>query len=86
MGILLWLMIGIVLAASAKLVMPGPDAGGMYAALPIGIGGALLGGTLSTLYLRGSALGIEAPGVMAAIAGSMIVLFGYRSYAMRGAV
>jgi uncharacterized membrane protein YeaQ/YmgE (transglycosylase-associated protein family) len=83
MGILLWIVCGLVAGSGAKLVMPGPNAGGLALAIPLGIGGAVLGGLLGTL-LGGSVTGIDFRSLVMAIIGSIAVLFSYRSYALRG--
>ena len=52
MGILGWIVFGLIVGAIAKLLMPGRDPGGIIITLVLGIVGALLGGFL------GRALGI----------------------------
>ncbi len=44
MGILGWILFGLVVGALAKLVMPGRDPGGIIITMLIGIAGAVLGG------------------------------------------
>ena len=51
-------------------------------ALPLGIGGAVLGGLAGSL-LAGTTMGVDFRSVLIAIIGSLAVLFSYRSYAMR---
>jgi uncharacterized membrane protein YeaQ/YmgE (transglycosylase-associated protein family) len=46
MGILWTLIIGLVVGAIAKLLMPGRDPGGIIVTLLIGVAGALLAGVL----------------------------------------
>jgi uncharacterized membrane protein YeaQ/YmgE (transglycosylase-associated protein family) len=77
MGILWTLIIGLVVGAIAKLLMPGRDPGGIIVTMLIGVAGALLAGFL------GRAMGWyndpgEGPGIIAAIIGAMILLFLYR--------
>ena len=82
MGILLWIVFGLIAGLGAKLVMPGPNAGGLAAAIPLGIGGAVLGGLVGTL-LGGTMMGIDFRSLVMAIIGSIAVLFSYRYYALR---
>lgn len=82
MGILLWIVFGVAAGSVARLVMPGPSAGGMPMALSLGIGGALLGGLVGTL-LGGTVTGFDFRSLVMAIIGSLAVLFSYRSFAMR---
>lgn len=84
MGILLWIAFGTVAGFFAKSVMEGPNAGGIAVAIPLGIGGGLAGGFLSTLFQNGTATGFDFRGLMMAVAGSLFLLFCYRCYAMRG--
>jgi uncharacterized membrane protein YeaQ/YmgE (transglycosylase-associated protein family) len=77
MGILWTLIIGLVVGAIAKLLMPGRDPGGIIVTMLIGVAGALLAGFL------GRALGWYSdpgtgPGIIAAVIGAMILLFLYR--------
>ena len=46
MGILGWIVFGLVVGAIAKLLMPGRDPGGIIVTMVLGIVGALLGGFL----------------------------------------
>lgn len=76
MGILGWILFGLVIGALAKLVMPGRDPGGIIVTILLGIVGALLGGFL------GRALGLYQPGEPAgfvgALIGAIVVLLIYR--------
>jgi len=82
MGVPLWIVFGLVAGSLAKLVMPGPSAGGIAAAIPLSIGGALLGGWVGSL-LAGTMAGADYRSLLMAMIGSLAVLFSYRSYAMR---
>jgi uncharacterized membrane protein YeaQ/YmgE (transglycosylase-associated protein family) len=48
MGILGWVVIGLVVGALAKLIMPGKDPGGILVTLVLGVLGGLLGGFVSS--------------------------------------
>jgi uncharacterized membrane protein YeaQ/YmgE (transglycosylase-associated protein family) len=79
----LWtLIIGLVVGAIAKLLMPGKDPGGFIVTMLIGVVGALLAGFL------GRALGWyqnpgEGPGIIASIIGAIILLLLYRLFTGR---
>ena len=81
MSILAWIVIGLIVGALAKLVMPGRDPGGMIVTILLGVGGALLGGAI------GRALGMYEPGQpagwMMSILGAIVILAGYRAVAGR---
>jgi len=83
MGIVLWVMFGILAGSLARLVMPGPRAGGFAVSLPLGIGGAVIGGMLSVMFGIGSAMEFDFRSLLMAITGSLLLLFSYRSFAMR---
>jgi uncharacterized membrane protein YeaQ/YmgE (transglycosylase-associated protein family) len=76
MGILGWIIFGLVIGALAKFVMPGRDGGGIIVTMLLGIVGALVGGFL------GRALGLYGPnepaGFVGALVGAIIVLLIYR--------
>ena len=76
MSILWMLVIGLVVGALAKLVMPGRDPGGIIVTMLIGIAGSLLAGFL------GRAAGWYGPnqgaGFIASIIGAVILLAIYR--------
>ena len=73
MGFLWTLIIGLVVGAIAKLLMPGRDPGGIIITMLIGVAGALLAGFL------GRALGwyadpAQGPWIIASIIGAMVLL------------
>jgi uncharacterized membrane protein YeaQ/YmgE (transglycosylase-associated protein family) len=79
MGILTWIILGLIVGALAKWIMPGDDPGGIFITILIGIAGALLGGFLSTaIGIGGGVTGFNLGSVVIAILGSLLLLFGYR--------
>lgn len=81
MGIPVWIFLGIVTGSVARLAMPGPRAGGLAVAIPLGIGGALLGGAMSRWGMLHS---YDVRDFLMAMIGALAVLVAYRSSAMRG--
>lgn len=81
LGLMLWIAFGVVAGSVAHLVMKGPSAGGLAMAIPLGIGGALVGGGIGTLLGPMSA-GVDIRALLLAVAVSMGVLFCYRCYAL----
>ncbi len=83
MGVIGWIVFGLIVGVIAKLLMPGRDPGGFIITILLGIVGALLGGFL------GRALGWYAPnqpaGYLMSIVGAMLVLFLGRKMGMGGA-
>jgi uncharacterized membrane protein YeaQ/YmgE (transglycosylase-associated protein family) len=77
MGILVTLIVGLIVGAIAKLLMPGKDPGGIIITMLLGVAGAFVAGFL------GKALGWyhdpgSGPGIIASIIGAMILLGVYR--------
>lgn len=77
MHIIITLIVGLVVGALAKLVMPGRDPGGIIVTMLLGVAGALVAGFLGH-SLGWYAVG-EGPGLIASIFGSVILLAIYRA-------
>lgn len=70
---------GLIAGALAKLVMPGPDPGGILVTILIGIAGAFVGGwLLSLLGFSGSTGGISLGSIFTATIGAIVLLVVYR--------
>lgn len=84
MGILSWILFGLIVGALAKLVMPGKDPGGIIVTMLLGIVGSLLGGFI------GQAMGFysqgQGAGWLMSILGAIVVLAIYRMMFARRAV
>ena len=78
MGIFTWIVLGLIVGALAKFVMPGDDPGGIIVTILIGIAGAFLGGFIGTAMGVGSVTGFNMLSILLAIAGSIILLVIYR--------
>lgn len=79
MGILAWIVLGLIAGAIAKAIMPGRDPGGLIVTMLIGIVGAVLGGFLgTTLFGTGTVSGINLPSLLIAVVGALVLLFIYR--------
>jgi len=82
-GLIGWIVSGIIIGALAKLVMPGRDPGGIFVTMGLGIAGALLGGFVGqSLGLYGEG---QAAGWIMSILGAIILLVIYRMVAGRRA-
>jgi uncharacterized membrane protein YeaQ/YmgE (transglycosylase-associated protein family) len=81
MGILAWILFGLVVGIIAKLLMPGRDPGGFIVTILLGIAGALLGGFLGrAMNLYGPN---ESAGWIVSILGAIILLAIYRMMVRR---
>jgi uncharacterized membrane protein YeaQ/YmgE (transglycosylase-associated protein family) len=83
MGILTWIVFGLIAGALAKWIMPGPDPGGIIVTMLIGIAGAIVGGMVGTLIGFGSVTGFDIRSFAIAIGGALLLLFGYRQLKKR---
>lgn len=85
MGIIGWIVLGLLAGAIAKFIMPGDDPGGIIVTMLIGIVGALLGGFLAATLFNVSVNDsfFDFATWVSAIVGSLILLFVYRTVASR---
>ncbi len=81
MGIIGWILLGIVGGVIAKALLPGNDPGGLIVTIIIGIVGALLGGFLARALGLGDPIDefFDVSTWLAAIIGSIILLVIYRA-------
>jgi uncharacterized membrane protein YeaQ/YmgE (transglycosylase-associated protein family) len=81
MGILGWILLGIVAGVIAKALLPGDDPGGFIVTVIIGIVGALLGGFLARALGFGDPIDefFDVSTWLAAIIGALILLVVYRA-------
>jgi len=78
MGILTWILLGLIAGALAKFIMPGRDPGGIIVTILIGILGAVLGGYLGGVMGFGGVNTFDLRGIAVATAGSILLLFIFR--------
>ena len=78
MGIISWILLGLVAGALAKFLMPGRDPGGCFITILIGIAGAVAGGFLGQLVGLGHIESFDLGGILIATLGSLILLIAYR--------
>ena len=78
MGILSWILLGLIVGALAKFLMPGDDPGGIFVTIGIGIAGAFVGGFVASLLGIATTGGFSIGGIAVATGGALLLLFGYR--------
>jgi uncharacterized membrane protein YeaQ/YmgE (transglycosylase-associated protein family) len=83
MGILAWIVFGLIAGAVGQFIMPGDDPGGQgcrgwLITMVIGIAGAVVGGFIGTALGLGGVSGFNVGSFLIAIAGALIVLFIWR--------
>ena len=78
MGLILFLIVGLIAGFIARALVPGPDPMGWVGTMVLGVVGSFVGGTLAAL-LFGGTLELSATGLIGSIVGSMIVLLLWRA-------
>jgi uncharacterized membrane protein YeaQ/YmgE (transglycosylase-associated protein family) len=75
-GIVGWIVLGLLAGLIAKAIMPGEDRGGFILTTLLGIGGALLGGFLASVFGLGDPIDefFDLSTWFAAIIGSLVIL------------
>ena len=81
MGIISWIIFGLIAGALAKWIMPGKDSGGLILTSVLGIVGAFVGGFVGSLFGLGTTGGFSVMGLITAVGGALRVLFAYRRFA-----
>jgi uncharacterized membrane protein YeaQ/YmgE (transglycosylase-associated protein family) len=81
MGILTWIIVGLIAGALAKLIMPGDDPGGIIVTIIIGIVGAFIGGFVFNLLGSSGVSGFNIWSLIVATVGAIILLAIYRAVA-----
>ncbi|HEX4683696.1 MAG TPA: GlsB/YeaQ/YmgE family stress response membrane protein [Gemmatimonadaceae bacterium] len=79
MGIIAWIVLGLIAGAIAKAIMPGKDPGGIIVTMLIGIVGAFLGGIIGNTVAGQGLNGFSLWSILLAIVGALILLWIYRA-------
>ncbi len=79
MGILSWILMGLIVGVIAKLVMPGPDPGGIFITILLGIGGAFVGGYVGSFLGLGSVTGLNLGSLLLSVGGAVLILILHRT-------
>ena len=84
MGILSWIVMGLIAGAIAKFLMPGDDPGGFIVTIVLGIVGAVVGGFIATALGLGDVSGFNIRTLLIAVGGSIVLLVAWRAIKARG--
>jgi len=80
MGIIGWVLLGLIAGAIAKAILPGDDPGGIIVTILIGIAGAIVGGLIASALDIGDLDEFFDIGTwLIAIGGSLLLLLLYRA-------
>ncbi len=77
MGILLWVLFGLIAGVIAKFIMPGRGPGGFVVTIILGILGAVVGGFISTQLGFGDISGFDVRSMAIAVGGAVLLLLIY---------
>lgn len=80
MGIITWIIVGLIAGILGKLVMPGDDPGGFIVTILIGMAGAIVGGFIVGLLGGAGATGFNIWSILVATLGAIILLAIYRAF------
>jgi uncharacterized membrane protein YeaQ/YmgE (transglycosylase-associated protein family) len=84
LGVIGWIVFGLIVGAVAKLLMPGRDPGGLIVTMALGIAGALIGGFIGrALHWYGPN---DGAGFFMSLLGAVLLLWLYRMMVSRRAV
>lgn len=80
MGIIAWIVLGLIVGVIAKLIMPGRDPGGIIVTILLGIAGAFVGGAIASFVGIGDFTGFNFWSLVIAVIGAIILLAIYRAF------
>lgn len=83
MGILAWIVLGLLAGLIAKAILPGKQPGGIIVTVLIGIAGGFLGGWLGSAITGKGVTGLTLWSIILAVVGSIILLLIYQAIAGR---
>lgn len=78
MGILSWILMGLIVGLIARLLMPGKDKMGIIITVLLGIAGAFLGGWIGSMLGLGSFSGFDIKSLLLATGGAILILLLFR--------
>lgn len=79
MGLLAWIVVGLIAGWLAKIVVPGREPGGFFATMAIGVVGAIVGGWIWNLFGAPGATGVNPGSILVAFVGSVVLLMLYHA-------
>jgi len=78
MGLILFLLMGLVAGFIARALMPGPDPMGWLGTMVLGVIGSFVGGTLGAFLFNNGSFDFSAAGLLGSIVGAFIALWVFR--------
>ena len=80
MDVIVWLLVGLVAGALARLLVPGKDPMGWVGTLVLGLVGSLIGGFIGGLFAGGDQ-DLNPAGLLGSVLGAVVALLVYRAVA-----
>ncbi len=77
MGIISWILVGLIAGLLAKWIMPGTGPGGFIVTVLVGMAGASLGGFIVGILGGSGATGFNVWSILVATLGAIVLLFLY---------
>jgi uncharacterized membrane protein YeaQ/YmgE (transglycosylase-associated protein family) len=77
-GIISWIVVGLIAGLLAKLLLPGDDPGGLIITTLVGMAGAVVGGVLIGVLGGAGATGFNIWSILVATLGAVVLLLVYR--------
>ncbi len=84
MGILTWIIFGLIAGAIAKFIMPGNQGMGWLMTIILGIVGAFVGGWIGSMLGWGTVEDFDIKGIALAVLGALLVLWIYGMVTKKG--
>jgi uncharacterized membrane protein YeaQ/YmgE (transglycosylase-associated protein family) len=78
LGIISWIVVGLIAGLLAKFLLPGDGPGGLIITTLIGMAGAVVGGVLIGVLGGAGATGFNVWSILVATLGAVVLLFVYR--------
>ena len=78
MGIISWIVVGLIAGLLARFLLPGDDPGGLIVTTLVGMAGAVVGGILIGVLGGAGATGFNVWSILVATLGAVVLLFVYR--------
>ena len=85
MGLISWMVVGLIAGLLARWITPGPDPGGIIVTVLVGMAGASVGGFVVGILGGAGATGFNVWSILVATLGALILLFLYNLIARRTA-
>ena len=85
MGIILWLIVGLIAGALARFLVPGRDPMGIVGTLVLGLVGSLIGAAIATIFTDRTFAEFHPAGLIGSIIGAVIALLVWRAVSKRRA-